>query len=87
MQKNDQILKPHIEQNTTRGHTSVLSRFFQALQRQLELFQRRLRNKKKGSKNRRKLNQKIVSSVLRSSQSREYVTFPLDRRARAVDFF
>ena len=46
--------------STSDGEQILRPRFFNALQRQLKLLQRRLRNKKKGSNNRCKLNQKIA---------------------------
>jgi putative transposase len=45
--------------STSDGEQVKRPRFFNALHRKLELLQRRLRNKKKGSNNRHKLNQKI----------------------------
>lgn len=45
--------------STSDGEQVKRPRFFNQLQRKLELLQRRLRNKQKGSSNRRKLNQKI----------------------------
>lgn len=46
--------------STSDGEQVSRPRFFNTLHRKLELLQRRLRNKKKGSNNRRKLNQKIA---------------------------
>ncbi|MFW6296051.1 MAG: RNA-guided endonuclease InsQ/TnpB family protein, partial [Halothece sp.] len=44
---------------TSDGEEIKRPRFLKTLQREIELLQRRLRNKEKGSKNRHKLNQKI----------------------------
>jgi putative transposase len=46
--------------STSDGEQVSRPRFFNKLHRKLELLQRRLRNKKKGSNNRRQLNQKIA---------------------------
>lgn len=46
--------------STSDGKQVKRPRFFNRLHRKLELLQRRLRNKQKGSNNRRKLNQKIA---------------------------
>ncbi len=45
---------------TSEGELINRPKFFQSLHRQLELLQRRLKTKKKGSKNRQRLNQKIA---------------------------
>jgi putative transposase len=56
---------------TSEGKLIARPLFFKSLQRQLELLQRRLRNKKLGSNNRKKLNAKIARLHQRISNTRK----------------
>ncbi|GAB4199886.1 MAG: RNA-guided endonuclease TnpB family protein [Coleofasciculaceae cyanobacterium] len=56
---------------TSDGKLVARPKFFNSLHRKLELLQRRLRNKKKGSKNRRKLNRKIARVHQQISDTRK----------------
>jgi putative transposase len=56
---------------TSEGRLIARPKFFKSLQRQLELLQRRLRNKKLGSNNRKKLNQKIARLHQKISDTRK----------------
>ena len=56
---------------TSEGTLIARPKFFKSLQRQLELLQRRLRNKKLGSNNRKKLNQKIARLHQKISDTRK----------------
>ncbi|WP_268744021.1 RNA-guided endonuclease InsQ/TnpB family protein [Chlorogloeopsis fritschii] len=56
---------------TSEGTLIARPLFFKSLQRQLELLQRRLRNKKLGSNNRKKLNKKIARLHQKISDTRK----------------
>ncbi|GAB4343778.1 MAG: RNA-guided endonuclease TnpB family protein [Leptolyngbyaceae cyanobacterium] len=63
--------------STSDGEQVKRPRFFNQLHRKLELLQRRLKNKQKGSNNRRKLNQKIGRLHERISECRRDFHFHL----------
>ncbi|NJK30717.1 MAG: transposase [Acaryochloris sp. RU_4_1] len=63
--------------STSDGEQVKRPRFFNQLHRKLELLQRRLKNKQKGSANRRKLNQKIAKVHEQISECRRDFHFQL----------
>lgn len=65
---------------TSDGNVIDRPRFFSSLHRKLKLLQRRLKNKKKGSNNRHKLNQKIARLHQRISDTRKDWHFKLAHR-------
>jgi putative transposase len=65
---------------TSEGTLIARPKFFKSLQRQLELLQRRLRNKKLGSNNRRKLNKKIARLHQKISDTRKDFHFKTAHR-------
>lgn len=65
---------------TSDGEEIKRPRFLKTLQREIELLQRRLRNKKKGSSNRHKLNQKIARLHQKVTDTRKDFHFKLAHR-------